>query len=300
MRKLPVFKSVSEVFSGVTRHYFQLIAASWPSLVFVVAAAGLCFWSLDQAGISVTFEMVREGRPVRETFAAYEAATSELGPLYYVGSLILSLAGAVAAVRWHRFVLLGSGGAGLLRTEDGRYIWTLIKIVLVFLLFAVILMITVAVVGALFVAFADLDDGAGQAENGASLPIAMITVIVGAVVYLISFAVLMRLMLALPDAAIGQTGRVFSIFKATRGNTWRMLGCSLLVGIPAFLGTAVVIGVFVAVPSPFGALLAAVIGTAAYIYFLMTQVTMLSVAYREIVGLPTDASAAVAGETAPA
>lgn len=300
MRKLPVFKSVGEVFSGVTRHYFQLVAASWPALVFMVAAIGVCVWSLGQAGISATFEMMREGRPVGETFAAYEAATSALGPLYYVGSLIFSLASAVAAVRWHRFALLGSGRADLLRTEDGRYIWTFVKIVLVFFLFIVVLMIAFAVAGALFVAVTGLGDGGGQAENGAPLAVAMITAIVVAAVYLICFAVMMRLMLALPDAAIGQAGRVLLVFKATRGNTWRMLGYFLLVWIPAFLGMAIVIGVFVAMPGMFGALLAATMGTAAYIYFLMTQVTMLSVAYREIVGLPADASAGAAGETAPA
>ena len=50
MRKLPVIRSVSEVFSGVTRHYFELLGvAAFPILatLVVIMLSGFLLWDTE-------------------------------------------------------------------------------------------------------------------------------------------------------------------------------------------------------------------------------------------------------------
>jgi hypothetical protein len=109
--------------------------------------------------------------------------------------------------------------------------------------------------------------------------------------YLLVLGFLLRLMLALPDAAIGQPGKVIGIFPASQGNTWRMVGYGVLIGLiytAILFGLVLILGLLGAVigGGAIAVLLLGAVGLAAYFYFLMLQITMLSVAYREIVGLP--------------
>lgn len=50
MKKLPVFQSVREVLSGVTRHYFQLLTAAWPAILVLIAASSVTVWNYYASG----------------------------------------------------------------------------------------------------------------------------------------------------------------------------------------------------------------------------------------------------------
>ena len=287
MRKLPVFRSTGEVFSGVTRHYFQLVGVAWPALIFVLVAIGLYAWSFHQAGIGALFDMIETGGASPEEIGtAYEAvALRATGPVYYAAFLLMTLASAVAAVRWHRFVLMGEGGSVLLRAEDARYIWTFIKVTLLYILMIVLL---VAVIFGVSTVAGIAEEGGNPAGAGL-LGMVLVTGLV--VTYLLVLGVLMRMMLALPDAAIGLPGKVLAVLAATQGNTWRMVGYTLLIGL--LYGVVVLVLIFVLAilggilgTGPAVLAIWGVLGAAAYFYFLMLSITMLSVAYREIVGLP--------------
>lgn len=285
MRKLPVFAALGEVLSGVTRHYFQLLVAAWPAVLVLLAAGGVVAWLYYSVGYFAAFA-ADEGKP---DLAALEAAAIALTTgnnrwISYGAQILLAVASAVAAVRWHRLVLLGEGANGEggvvpLRREDGIYLFALLKIVLLcicgMILFSVIAL--------------------AMSMTGSKA----LNVVIGLILvffYFLAFGLLMRLMLALPDASVGAGGRVFATFRASEGNTWRLVGFVMLLGF--LTSTALVVAIFAigaaanaagitsVSGSPVFIALSVIVGLAIYLYFVMAQVTMLSVAYREIVGLP--------------
>ncbi len=287
MRKLPVFASLAEVLSGVTRHYFQLLGAAWPAVLVLLAAVGMVAWLYYSVGYFAALT-ADEGKP---DLAALEAAAIALTTgsnrwAAYGAQFLVAVASAVAAVRWHRLVLLGEGANGEggvvpLRKEDGVYLFALLKILL--LCIGGVLLFALA-------AFATSMTG----SKALNVVIALLLVFL----YFLAFGLLMRLMLALPDASVGAGGRVFAIFRASEGNTWRLLGLVLLLG---FVTSIVIAVAFMAVgalanaagvaslsSSPVFIAASIVVGLAIYLYFVMAQVTVLSVAYREIIGMPGD------------
>jgi hypothetical protein len=291
MRKLPVFRSVREVLSGVTRHYFQLLAAAWPAIFILIAASGVTVWNYYSSGYFEAAMTVQDQSDIAQLEALQrEIYSGANGFLILLMTLISAVASAVAAVRWHRLVLLGEGTSGsrrnikFVRVEDGAYIGAVIKI-------ALVAIVALLLIGAL-VAVPVMLLGAENIQGILSLVIAVLAV--AAYFWLISL--FMRLMLALPDASVGQGGRLRAVFKASAGNGWRMLGLALLLGVVTIIGLMVVLfllGLAIGLlhRADDGVSIVAIIGgvvvyIAAYLYFLMTQVTMLSVAYREIIGSP--------------
>lgn len=291
MRKLPVFRSVREVLSGVTRHYFQLLAAAWPAIFILIAASSVTVWNYYSSGYLEAAMTVQD----QSDIAQLEALQREIywganGFLILLMTLVSAVASAVAAVRWHRLVLLGEGAGGsrqnikFVRVEDGAYIGAVIKIALVgvvaLLLVGALVAVPVMLLGA---------------ENIRGVLSSVIAVLVLAT-YFWLISLFMRLMLALPDASVGQGGRLRAVFKASTGNGWRMLALALLLGVVTIIGLIVALfllglAVGLLLRADDGVSLVAIIGgvvvyVAAYLYFLMTQVTMLSVAYREIIGSP--------------
>lgn len=296
MRKLPVFRSVSEVFSGVTRHYFQLAALTWPAVVVLLAGTAYQYWVLYQAG----FYSLSEHMTGRETPAEMSAMYGEmLAVIPWVQVipifLIAALASAVAAVRWHRFVLLGDGSSPLLRREDFRYLWTTVKIFFFLFLFLLVVGIVggvaVAIVAGAVAAVQGSADGDGSLAALGLLSLLLIPLVFAG--YALMLGVMLRLMIALPDVAVGVDRGVIDTWRATSGNTWRIAGYGLLIYIPMIVVFAIlehlILGTTEAVADDGGMIVAAItvlLGVALYLYFLMAQITMLSVAYREIVGLP--------------
>jgi hypothetical protein len=292
MKKLPVFASVGEVFSGVTRHYFQLLFVSWPSMLVIVALGGFIGAMYSKAGY-VAALTADGGKPDLDAVIAAQARlySGSAGLLLAGAFLLLVLASSVAAVRWHRLVLLGEGAGSpvhvrFLRAEDWRYIWTYIKVALIF---AVLLLIVAIVI-------ASLSFLKAHSQPASSGPLMLIAGPAFLFFYFWAMALYMRFSLALPDAALGMGGRVRTIFKATKGNGLRLLGYFLVFGLALSLisiVTILVIGIAASVVVKIvGIQVALVLGlivyAALYMYFLMTGITMLSVAYRELVGLTSE------------
>lgn len=314
MRKLPVFRSVGEVFAGVTSHYFQLVFVAWPALVLLFLCVVAGYRLLDAAGIGAVVELAQRNPSQEELAAVYAAVFGALPLLETVGVWLLFVLGsAVMAVRWHRFVLLGESRPVLLRAEDIRYIWTTLKISVVLMVIAITLVLAIGAVvtgaGFLFGLIKDVSVEGSFLRNALTLISAAVLVPLIVIGYAVFIAMIFRVSLALPDAAIG--GRsVLAVLRGTRGNTWRILAYVLLVVLASIVLTFVitlVVSLAVAAMAAFGGLgqivgvgAGTVFGIAVYAYLLMLQITMLSVAYREIVGLPGDAGPAIASEPFPA
>jgi len=275
MKKLPVFRSLREVFSGVTRHFFQLAFAAWPAVLCFIALDLAQDWAISEFS---PLTMAEESTIAGDTEAGQKETTRNgvwRSPLVVISTTYMSLnllVGAVAAVRWHRFVLLGEGGAMArhLRREDVDYIWTTFQLWIMMVLTA----------GALYVLWI---------LSPVALRVPAVVVCGVAAV-----AVSTRLTLALPDAAMGNGGSFMGVFEESAGNGFRLSGLFLLIGLLTIIPLAV-ISVLVA---PYNSPLESVLGaTGSYVlsvatrslvslYVLMLNITAISVAYREIIGLP--------------
>ena len=293
MNKLPVISSVSEVLSGVIRHYFQLIHVAWPAILLLVLAFGGITWVYLSSGVLDLAFGEQDPEKVR-------AVTERLGSpgsiaAFVAGGLVAIVASAVAAVRWHRFVLLGEGADGrlsqirLLRGEDGSYIWTSIRVILAYTLVVLAFAALFMLAGMLLRMLA----GEAGAVHGIG---SAIVALGGIALYFVALTVMFRLMIALPDAALGRGGRLFEMFDKTKGNSWRLFGAFLLLLLIA--GTATVIGsIIVGLLGALGiagALIGGVLYIGIYLFSLMVQITMLSVAYREIIGVSGEQEAPAA------
>tara|TARA_R110000824_G_scaffold366730_1_gene555406 strand:- start:1524 stop:2240 length:717 start_codon:yes stop_codon:yes gene_type:complete len=205
--------------------------------------------------------------------------------------IINIIAGAIAAVRWHRFVLLGEGANGTpgqvqpVRKEDGKYLWSLLKVTLIA---ALAVMLAIGIIAGIIAASKMLD--------GNQVLIAPVTLI-SFVGYFWAIGLFLRLSLALPDAAMGGEGKVFALFARSAGNTWALAGALLLIGLVAFGGVILWALISYAVISAGASLISILIVAMLYLifsfFFLMTQITLLSVAYREIIGLPSNGASEV-------
>ncbi|PKP77461.1 MAG: hypothetical protein CVT81_09295 [Alphaproteobacteria bacterium HGW-Alphaproteobacteria-3] len=292
MRKLPVIRSVSEVFSGVTRHYFQLAFLALPAVLVLLFVSAYQYWILYKVGFYSLAERMSGREAPGDIAATYGKMLSAIPWAQIVPVILIgALASAIAAVRWHRFVLLGDGSSPILRREDLQYLWTTVKVLFFLFLFFVVVSagggIVIAVIAG---AAAGAGDDGGFAELGLLFLVLIPLVLVG---YALMIGVTMRLLLALPAVAVGADGGVIETWHATSGNTWRIAGYTLLIYIPMFVVFAIlerlILGTTEAMTDNGGMVIAAMtvlLGIVLYLYFLMTQITMLSVAYREIVGLP--------------
>jgi hypothetical protein len=278
-KKLPVIQSAREVFSGVTRHYFDLLrSAPLASLAYLLGAAVIGYITDTPSDL-----------PRKDANGAMVEALVQQWPLAMAAGLLAAAGFVAAAVRWHRFVLLGERGGPLWGRFEARYLWTLIKLTLCGVLIMSAVMLFFVLSSYLF-AFSKefLSEKVG------------VTILVGALmaVYVWLFALFLRASIAFPDVALGKGGSLNAALNHTTGNSWRLLGYVLLIQIP--LG----IGVGLAQMAIAGAL-GALIGSSAKIitillmlpislYVAMIGITTLTVAYRELVGLPQAEPAAEA------
>jgi hypothetical protein len=140
------------------------------------------------------------------------------GPLY-----LLSAAEQVFAVAFavglHRFVLLGEVQAGPRFFRWDRHFVQYVVLTLLLLIMA--LAAAIIVMGAL-----GTDGTGGAVEPGAPGALFGLAVMLGVAL------VLSRLALALPAAALGERKRPREIWQATEGNSFRLLGATLLTALP--------------------------------------------------------------------
>jgi len=305
VRKLPVFRSTAEVFAGVTRHFFELLRLA---LVPIVLSFGIFFaaavWMNDPELVQWAFvsELPVEAEP-SDTPATTDEEPSRV--LFYLAVLVSYLVYVPAVVRWHRFVLFGEGSAShMLRWEDTRYLIVAVKLAIAFMFFlipAAILAMGIGWIGEKLIAISELGDDALVTPQNVAFAAA---VIVG---YIVATAIFFRLGMALPDAAAGGKGRIEDMIERTRGNTWRLiwLNTFILVGMGVLAAVYDVVVNFVLELEALSGMplfvLAMLLNVPLVLYVSMLSVTMLSVAYREIVGLPDDAAPATpAPEPLPA
>jgi hypothetical protein len=282
MRKLPVFKSAKEVYAGVFSHFMDLAAASWlPLAVIVGAATALQLWVVPTTHVVMTQE-------------ENKAFLRDLAPAFAVYMIFLMPLVAIVAVNFHRFVLLGERGRGAgTGFEFGRkellYLWSLVKIM--FILAGAILGISV-LVGILAIPVVMLAKSHQADGGGSPLILLSIGVLVYVAILAVFVALMQRLMLALPHVALGNASRIWLIWRETKGNMWRLLGYYMLIILPV-----TIILVLLPMLKPVSLVLFGVLYAPFLALVMMLSITMLSVAYREIIGLPA-AAAPEAGEPA--
>lgn len=289
MKKLPVFRSVAEVFAGVTRHFFELVRVGLVPIVLsfgIVGAAAV--WvddpSLVQRFIDVDLPLDVEQPEEQDTVAAEDDRSRST--LFALAVLVSYLVYVPAIVSWHRFVLFGEKSPPLMpRWEDMRYVVAVLKLAIACLFFMI--PAGIAVFGLVWIVqqFPGLEEGALWSPQYISAAVALIAG------YFVVTGILMRISLALPNASVGGKGGIEEMIFRTQGNTWRLIWFNTLLILPMSV-IAVVYGVVMkfvlgleleGVSPPLLAYLANVPLT---LYLSMLSVTMLSVAYREIIGLP--------------
>ena len=288
VKKLPVFKSAGEVYSGVTRHYFELAFSAPVAAIIYLVAMG---YFLNFSNETTAMIEANKGLPAQQAMEAMVTAWMHDGVWPFLAGLVALLAGMSAAVRWHRFVLLGEHTGPIWNKLESRYLWATVKILLGICAFALLMMMLVGGAGMIIASAKKTNSDTAKLVAGI-LAFGGVTL-----VYIFLLMWIFRVSLALPDAATGGSLKVRSVYSKTSGNAWRILGYTLLVqlgaGILYAVATAIVHFLVKAVMS--AAMPAAVESTKLVtlvlclplaLYMAMIGVTMLSVAYREIIGLP--------------
>lgn len=301
MRKLPVFQSVAEVYSGVFRHYIDLLRVAWlPLLIWAVVGFVAGWWLLQHMVQNPAFLDAAADQKAKD------AAFLEVMPWIYGVAIFKYLILAIVAVGFHRFVLLGERRHGAAGTgfEFGRsewlYIWSGIKIALLF----IAVVAAIAAVGTVIFIAAKAAVGSSSANMKNLPPMLILILVVGyAALVLCAALVASRLILVLPHVAIGQPSNLRFIWNHTRGNSWRILGYTFLVSLLAMVGLLLMLlvnwllGMPIAqtpealkdmLEHPTAFLIVGIVDLPIQIAWVMLTITMLSVAYREIIGLPAD------------
>ncbi len=314
MRKLPVFKSAKEVYAGVFTHFFDLVRVAWlPLVIWLFVSAWANWWMMHHFMLNPTFGAatvgtISQGQPDAKAIQhAQAAAFMKMMPVIYGFMFLQYFVLSIIAIGFHRFVLLGERVHGLAGTglAFGRnellYIWSLIKIGLVGILALIPVMAVVAIV------VAGISKGLGGAGPKGTSP-ALILIVAGAylaaiVTWLLAAS---RLMLVLPHVALGNRSQLRFIWRNSDGNSWRLVGYFLLVALGVGIGSIIVvlpiywllgISIFSSAEvfhdmatNPWKFTLRFIVSIPLSLIWTMATITMLSVAYREIIGLPEGAA----------
>jgi hypothetical protein len=159
-----------------------------------------------------------------ELFVSQIASADNHGPIYLLTALeqIFAMAFAVGV---HRYVLLGEihAGFGFFRW-DRHFVRYVLVTVLLFILGVL------AAVPAASVA-SGVGPGGVQGMGGA-------TALFGLVTLFLAAAILIRLSLLLPSAAIGDETRAKTIWEMTQGNSFRLMAATLITVLPFLIAEA--------------------------------------------------------------
>ncbi len=153
-----------------------------------------------------------------ELFVSQIAGVDDHGPIYLLTAVeqVFAMAFAVGV---HRFVLLGEAPAGL-----GFFRWDrhFVRYVLVTVL--LFIMGVLAAIPAASVA-SGVGPGGVQGMGGA-------TALFGLATLLLAMAILIRFVLLLPSAAIGDETRAKTLWEMTHGNGFRLMAATLMTVLP--------------------------------------------------------------------
>ena len=266
-KKLPVFATVGEAFSGAWTHFGDLIRIAWlPVLLYIAISAIYQIYFLPMAMVEP--ENMEEVMRQMENMSAHGA----LPIILVIASLLLY---PMIAVAWHRFVLLGERPNGAV-LRFGRRELTFVGAILAIYLLPLVPVRLVAMLG--MVVWQPL---------GAAL------LIVG---YIFVILWWMRMSLLLPSAAVDRGLALRDVWEMTRGNFWRIFAVIFLASLlTALLMWAIAFALFLAISlsagnlasEPYSAgtiLFSVVMGAVTGTFILIVNVAVLSIAYRELSG----------------
>ncbi|MDO8289467.1 MAG: hypothetical protein Q7T44_09645 [Parvibaculum sp.] len=285
MKKLPVLKSAREVYAGVATHFLELCRLTWLPLLIVISFQIFSVWA--DTGTEPLGEY--SDRRIAQL-------TNHYGPTLAVLVLLVALCAPIMAVGFHRFVLLGEKRRGLFGSgfRFGRpelaYLWAGILVGI-----ALSIPVGLSFVGASYGATLLLSAHVFDLSPSMERLLTGLTVGMSAVAF--SGVFFARWMLLLPHVALGYPSSLKFIWQATRGNGLRLLAYFILVFVP--IGALIATSYVATGLSPLASVL---VGLPVYVVTLMLSITMLSVAYREIIGLPDSDTADDAdgqGDTTP-
>ncbi|MBX3505672.1 MAG: hypothetical protein KF895_09365, partial [Parvibaculum sp.] len=280
------------MFAIATRNYWSFLSAASGIVAIVGMGIGLYVWSAYRAGVEDIATLLSLGVPGERGESPFAIFTPKMSsPEFWAGIALIAVASAILAVQLHRFVLLEEGADDPRDAVYGQYIWTTTKISLVLLVLSIGLIIVPGYW--LLSSLIEFLLQNPRTENHVWLAGQVFTNFASVLVSLVS----VRVLLALPAAAVGCHAGVFRAFIAAHGNTWRLFLCSFVVrGLElALTFTLAVIctvvsgfspGEYGKLAGPAGFVAFVILGLPFFLYLLMVEVGLLSVAYREIVGLP--------------
>lgn len=283
----PIWKSTVEVYRGVFMNFFGLLRAAWlPLLAFVLLSSleDLAWlWWLKPQLFAVTTAMGDD----RSLEMLKSAAFQFLG-VSYLFRLLLFVPLAYCAIAFHRFVLLGERKHGWKNSgveygaREVQFAISSVKVLaLTWLPYVVVLWLIVAVGDRNFLA----------SQNVIYMKAILGTLLAG---------VVMRVSFVLPHTALGHRSDLGLVWRQSIGHTWRLALFSISIYLPfalfSFLRPLIPIWLReqenAADLLPWFVAASYLVSMLKSVLFLMVTITALSIAYREIIGLPDSDDAA--------
>lgn len=272
--KLPVWKTIVEVFAVTARHTGDLLRFAWPWLIVLIA--------VSLALYSAYFETER---------AQLAAGGSGSSSLWVLTLMVSTLIGALIAVPWHRRILLGehqtlSKGLAL----DSRKLAYAVKTV------AIIATLALPLVPLVWTGSAEPASDV-ETQTATELFLAIFLPVLAFVAFFAWVFVLNRVSLILPATAVGNGSVTLgSAWSATKGNTLRLalvstiatfLPLMLPLGLAYWLAPATAAALDASTaPNAIAFAVTNTINELLTIVFGMLFVTFLSLSYRHFFGNP--------------
>jgi len=232
--KLPLWDTISLSYSTYFRYFPDVLRISWLWLAVAAPLTGIANWGRFSLMAGLIADMKR-GIPL-PTSAQLASGTVEMTVLGSAAGLLSLFAGVSIAVAWHRHIILGEdpgfSGSNVATKDLWRYVGVGLAICLI------VMLPLLVVVGTRFLLFTPVAGG-GPPGFGALILIPVIFF-----VFLLAFAVMLRLSPLLPARAVGDLGLTFKeTWQRTRGNTWRIFwGIAACTILPILAAQIVLLG----------------------------------------------------------
>lgn len=273
--RLPVIAISLEAYWILFRNFGAYLRLSWlPFLILVATSVGMRFYYRDVTGLFGDGDIVLG--------VASSLVLEVFGGLFEASSWLVTVPVATA---WTRMVLLNSGQRVSLAVGLAEALYLLRYICLVMLFVGLgVLLSGLMLLGADAVDVVDIFDMPEPESPGVDLSTAILII----AFFAAGFA-LMRFMLALPAAAVGDSSRLRDSFALTKGRMLALFAVLLLTSAPDLLSaTALIVWIddmeFGAADGLLQAIWMALQGNAAAWLFFPLSVGALALAYRHLGG----------------
>ncbi len=211
--KLPFWATVKRAYGLTFENFGALVTLSWKWFLLVLPFQLLFFWNAFPA-ISATYAQL--GKPEMQPLPFWV-----LAGMLVVGLLVYVVFSA-PAVGWHRLILRGERPSGVMQVDNAMLHYAGIVLVLYGLTNLVSLMQA---------AFTPAPNTAPELWQILGLMASMVAMYAGLIL-------LFRFLVFLPGVAVGNPNASLStVWRATRGHTFRLLFGNLLAALPFTLVT---------------------------------------------------------------